>query len=584
MATDRDSLSFARCLFFGDVDEEQTFPFPGLDAERRENLSMFVDPVERFMKEKIDSHRIDKEGKIPPELLEELKGLGLFGLQIPEEHGGLGLSNTGYARLFETVSASNASVAVTLGAHQSIGLKGILIFGNDEQKGRYLPKLATGEWVAAFCLTEPTSGSDAASIRTRAVPSEDGKHFVLNGGKIWITNGGFADVFTVFAQTEVEQEDGTKKDRITAFIVERGFGGVSNGTEEDKLGIKGSSTTAVYFEDCKVPVENVLGEVGGGFKVAMTILNNGRFGLAAGMVGGMKRVIGAAAEHANQREQFGKPIAKFGLIQEKFAHMAVLAYAAESMTYLTCGLMDRGAADYALECAICKVFASEANWTVVNEAMQIMGGAGYMKEYPFERFLRDSRISMIFEGTNEILRLFIALSGVQAPGEHLRELVAAVRDPVQNYGMILTELVERVKARVTGERIDKAHADLRRSTVQVEDQVVNFGQAVELLLRKYGKGILEEQMLLRRVADVAIDLYGMVACIARATRSLEEKLDSADHEARLCTVFCDGAFRRIRRNLRALQEPRNNGDDALRELAGEILEAGKYIPPHPIGV
>ena len=278
-------LSFARNLFFGDVEEDQVFPFPDpLTPERRRFLADLLEPLDRFLAERVDSAVIDRDSTLPKELLQELKDMGLFGLQIAEEHGGLALSNSGYARLFERIAATDASIAATLGAHQSIGLKGILLFGTEAQKARYLPKLATGENVAAFCLTEPSSGSDAASIRTRATLSPDGKSWVLRGSKIWITNGGIADVFTVFAQTEMEI-DGVKKDRITAFIVERGFGGVTNGAEEHKLGIKGSSTTSIYFEECKVPIENVLGEPGGGFKVAMTILNNGRFGLAAGCAG-----------------------------------------------------------------------------------------------------------------------------------------------------------------------------------------------------------------------------------------------------------------------------------------------------------
>lgn len=580
--TTPDEPSFARSLFFGDIREELVFPYPEvLSEDARETLELLVEPVRKFMETRVDSAAIDEQCKIPDDVLEELKALGLFGLQIPEELGGLGLSNTAYARVFEVVAAYNASVAVTLGGHQSIGLKGILLFGTDEQKQKYLPRLATGEWVAAFALTEPSSGSDAASIRSRAELSEDGKHWILNGGKIWITNGGFADVFTVFAQTAVEH-DGKLQDRVTAFIVERGFEGVSTGAEEHKLGIKGSSTTAVYFEDVRVPVENVIGEVGGGFKVAMTILNNGRFGLAAGAIGGMKRVIEAAAAHASQRKQFDRHLKDFELIQEKFAHMAMLVYAAESMTYMTCGLMDSGVADYALEAAMCKVFASEANWTVVNETMQVMGGAGYMKEYPFERFLRDSRIMMIFEGTNEILRLFIALSGIQGPGEHLRELVQAIRDPLQNYGMLLTEIVDRVRDRFRREHIERGHARLKRSAVQVEEQTVAFGQAVETMIRKHGKNIIDQQMLLERVANVAIDLYAMVAVLSRATRSLERERPGADHETVLCTRFCDAANRRIRRNLRAIEQARQNGDEELRKIATDLFAHGGCIPLHPL--
>ncbi|NVB42904.1 acyl-CoA dehydrogenase family protein [Pseudenhygromyxa sp. WMMC2535] len=577
-----EELSFARQLYFGSVEEDEVFPYPDeLGDEERETLQLLLDPLDRFLRERVEEGGVDHDKLLEPELLDELKEMGLFGLQVPEEYGGLGLSNTGYARLFERVAATDSSIAVTLGAHQSIGFKGLMLFGTPEQKQHYLPLLASGELVAAFCLTEPSSGSDAASIRTRARLSEDGEHWILDGSKLWITNGGFADVFTVFAQTEVEI-DGQKKDRITAFFVERAFGGVESGPEEHKLGIKGSSTTPIHFDGCKVPKANVLGEVGGGFKIAMTILNNGRFGLAAGCVGGSKRLIREAAAYANQREQFGKKIGEFELIRKKFAEMALLTYAAESMTYMTCGLMDRGARDYAIEAAMSKVFSSEATWHIANECLQVMGGLGYSREYIFERVVRDSRINLIFEGTNEILRLFIALSGIQAPGEHLRELVSALKDPVENYGMLLTELVSRVRSRVITEELQRAAPKLKRAAVHIEDKAEAFGQAVERLLRHFGKKIIDEQMLIERVANVAIDLYAMVAVVSRATRALEQGRKHAEHEATLASVFCEQADRRIRRHLRAIEQGRKNGDEALREIADALLGAGGYLPTHPV--
>jgi acyl-CoA dehydrogenase family protein 9 len=575
-------LSFARQLFFGSVEDDEVFPYPDeLSAEERDTLGSLLGPLDRFLRERIDESDINHDKLLDPELLDELKQMGLFGLIIPPQYDGLGLSNTGYARLFERIAATSASIAVTVGAHQSIGLKGILLFGTDEQKQQYLPDLALGEKIAAFCLTEPSSGSDAASIRTRAVLSDDGSHWLLNGGKLWITNGGFADVFTVFAQTEVEI-DGEPQDRITAFIVERDFGGVESGPEEHKLGIKGSSTTAIHFEDCKVPAANVLGEVGGGFKVAMTILTNGRFGLAAGCVGGAKRLIKDAAAYANERTQFNKKLSEFGLIKKKFAIMALNLYAAESMTYMTCGLMDRGGRDYSIEAAMSKVFASEMLWTVANECLQIMGGLGYSREYAFERFVRDSRINLIFEGTNEILRLFIALSGIQAPGKHLRELASALKDPLENYSMLLTELVSRVRDRVITEDLDRAHPKLKRAAVLIEDQADAFGQVVERLLRHHGKSIIDEQMIVERLADVAIELYAMVSVVSRATRALEQGRESASHEGQLASVFCQRAHRRIRRRLRAIEQGRKNGDMQLAEIADALLGNGSYLPTHPV--
>uniref|UniRef100_A0A8C7C2S8 Acyl-CoA dehydrogenase family, member 9 n=1 Tax=Oncorhynchus kisutch TaxID=8019 RepID=A0A8C7C2S8_ONCKI len=377
--------------------QAECFPYPEIGNEELEEINSFVAPVEKFFTEEVDSKRIDHEAKIPPETLNGLKELGLFGIQVPEEYGGLGLSNTMYARLGEIISL-DGSIAVTLAAHQAIGLKGILIAGSEEQKAKYLPKLASGEHVAAFCLTEPGSGSDAASIQTKATLSEDRKTYLLNGSKIWISNGGFADLMTVFARTEVVGEDGVKKDKITAFIVERAFGGITSGKPEDKLGIRGSNTCEVSFDNCPVPVENVIGEVGGGFKVAMNILNSGRFSMGSAGSGMIKKLIEMTAEYAGSRKQFGKNLSEFGMIQEKFAVMAQNAFVMESMAYLTAGMMDRpGVPDCSLEAAMVKVFSSEGGWICVSEALQVLGGLGYTKNYPYERYLRDCRILLIFE-------------------------------------------------------------------------------------------------------------------------------------------------------------------------------------------
>nr|XP_028574790.1 acyl-CoA dehydrogenase family member 9, mitochondrial isoform X3 [Podarcis muralis] len=435
--------AFAKELFLGTLRKEDVFPFPEISNEELEEINQFVGPVEKFFNEDVDSKKIDQDAKIPQETLNELKNLGLFGMQIPEEYGGLGLSNTMYARLGE-ITSQDGAIAVTLAAHQAIGLKGILIAGTEEQKKKYLPKLASGEHIAAFCLTEPGSGSDAASIQSRATLSEDGKSFILNGSKIWISNGGIADIFTVFARTEIVDKDGAVKDKITAFIVERAFGGVTHGKPEDKLGIRGSNTCEVHFENTKIPIENVIGEVGGGFKVAMNILNSGRFSMGSGAAGMLKKLIEMTAEYACTRKQFNKKLSEFGLIQEKFALMARKAYVMESMAYLTAGMMDRpGVPDCSVEAAIVKVFSSEGAWVCVSEALQILGGLGYMKDFPYERYLRDSRILLIFEGTNEVLRMYIALTGMQYAGKILTEKIKEIKKG--NVGLALNVFVNKFR-------------------------------------------------------------------------------------------------------------------------------------------
>uniref|UniRef100_A0A9L0J1G8 Acyl-CoA dehydrogenase family member 9 n=1 Tax=Equus asinus TaxID=9793 RepID=A0A9L0J1G8_EQUAS len=355
LRTSPPSRAFAKELFLGKIEKKEVFPFPEVGQEELNEINQFVAPVEKFFTEEVDSQKIDQEGKIPHETLEKLKSLGLFGMQVPEEYGGLGLSNTMYARLGEIISL-DASIAVTLAAHQAIGLKGIILAGSEAQKAKYLPKLASGEHIAAFCLTEPASGSDAASIQTRATLSEDKKHYVLNGSKVWITNGARANIFTVFAKTSIVDSDNSVKDKITAFIVERDFGGVTNGKPEDKLGIRGSDTCEVHFENTRVPVENVLGEVGGGFKVAMNILNSGRFSMGSAVAGMLKKLIEMTTEYACVRKQFNRSLSEFGLIQEKFALMAQKAYVMESMAYLTAGMLDQpGFPDCSIEAAMVKM-------------------------------------------------------------------------------------------------------------------------------------------------------------------------------------------------------------------------------------
>src|SRR5450631_2976997 len=310
-------MSVAKSLVAGRIVEEGLFPYPRLREKDREVLAMMLEAIDQFMAPKHrDFKQWDREALQPAEFIQGLRDLGLFGLIIPEEHGGIGLSNAGYARVLSQSSSHDSSVSLTIGAHSSIGMKGLLLFGTAEQQARYLPKLASGEMIAAFCLTESGAGSDAASIRTQAVKSADGS-WVLNGEKIWITNGGIADLYTVFARTA------TAAGKITAFVVEAAWPGVSHGQHEDKMGIRASSTTTVSFAEVRVPAENVLDVEGKGFKVAMAILNNGRTGLGGGAVGGMKALIALSAAQAQARKQFGQNIGEFDLIREKISQMTL---------------------------------------------------------------------------------------------------------------------------------------------------------------------------------------------------------------------------------------------------------------------
>merc|ERR1739838_663872 len=585
------SKSFCQNIFRGIVEPEQVFPYPiALDEEQRENLEMLVPIAERVMTEQNDPLLNDQLESVPEETVQALRDFGAFGLQVPTELGGVGLTNTQYARLTEIVGGNDLGVGIFIGAHQSIGFKGILLAGTPEQKEKYLPRLASGEDFAAFALTEPASGSDAGSIKTRAVPSADGKTWILNGAKIWISNGGIAEIFTVFAKTPVvDPETGVETDKVSAFIVERKFGGVTHGAPEKKMGIKCSNTAEVYFEDTPVPAENVIGGIGNGFKVAMAILNNGRFGMAAALSGPMRAGIKKATEHATQRNQFGSKIDTYGSIQEKIARMSMLHYATESLAYMVSGNMDAKYQDFHLEAAISKVFASDSAWFVTDEAIQILGGMGYMKDCGIEKVMRDLRIFRIFEGTNDILRLFVALTGIQYAGGHLRELQKAVKDPIGNFGVVMGEVTKRGKLSLgmsTGNPLaGHVHPNLAGAAQQVGKNTEMFGNAVEKLLIKYNKNIINEQFLLNRLAAAAIDIYVTTCMLSRCTQSLNEGLPSAMHEEMMTKAYANEANFRVAQNLGALRNPTHlETFSMMSQISKNVCENSAPVQGNPLGI
>jgi acyl-CoA dehydrogenase family member 9 len=556
-----------KTLFTGHVPEDTVFPFPEVSPEEREVVSTFLGSFRDFAKAHIDPSRIDKEHRIPPEVVSGLAEMGAFGMIIPEAYGGYGFSSAAYCRVTEEIGKTDASLGILIGGHQSIGLKGLILFGTEEQKKKWLPRLATGEMIAAFALTEPEAGSDAASIRTTADYDPATDTFLLNGTKHWISNGGFAEFFTVFAK-DIKLDAKDEHRRITAFVVTKDLGGVEPGPEEKKLGLKGSSTVPIELKNVRVPAANVLGERGHGFKIAVEILNTGRTSLGAGCVGGSKRMIALAAAQATQRRQFQTRIADFEIIRAKFARMVVNTYALESMVYLTAGLIDRGLADYSIEGACCKVFGTESVWIAINEALQIAGGNGFMEEYPYERALRDSRVNMIFEGTNEILRVLVALSGMKEVGDGLQEVGRALKAPLSSFGILSDYAARRVRLTLPSARLSRVHPALASESALLAKYTRVTGGAVETLLRKYGKGVISKEYHHERLANIAIDLYGWMAVISRATAALEKRgPEKAEEETRLAKLFVAGARRRIVGHLKDMDRNVDQETTAVSETA-----------------
>ncbi|MHC4217473.1 MAG: acyl-CoA dehydrogenase family protein [Planctomycetota bacterium] len=568
------SESFAKGAFSGTLSKDVVFPYPSMDPEQAEIVEMLRDSIRKFAAEHVDDTRIDADGGIPREVLEALAEMGIMGMIIPEQYGGSGMSVTAYCKTVEELAYHSAAVAVTVGAHQSIGMKAIILFGTEEQKARLLPPLAAGEQYAAFALTEPNAGSDAGSIETTAVPTEDGQAWILNGTKQWITNAGFASVFTILAKTDVPGAR-SEHEKVSCFVVTRDESGegLTIGPPEKKIGIRGSETNEIHMDNVRVPAANLLGEPGNGFKIAMSVLNEGRLGLATGCVGAARKLMNLSVEYANQRTQFGQSIGSFELIKEKLAEMASRTYAVESAAYLTAGLADRGIKDFSLESAVCKVMGSEMLWYTVNEALQIHGGNGYMEEFPFGRMMRDARINLIFEGTNEILRVFIAGMGVRGPGGELKMVAEALRHPARDFGVLSHYFGGKIKQAFLRERLHEVHPDLQEMARYIERAVHGLPGRVESRLRAYGRDFITRQYLMKRIAEIVIDTYGMVAVTSRTDALLKSDTACAQ-ELAMTRYWCRKATRRIRRNLRGLAI---DEDTLTTELADLVLNEPLWL-------
>jgi len=508
-------------------------------------------------------------------LLAKAGELGLLSIDIPEQYGGAGLDLLASLVASENLSGQ-ASFSGSLGAHTTIGTLPIVYFGNDEQKSKYLPRLATGEWIGAYALTESGSGSDALAAKTTARLSTDGKHYLLNGQKMWITNAGFADVYIVFAKV-----DG---DKFTAFIVERTFPGVSIAPEEHKMGLNGSSTCAVNLEDAQVPVENLLGEIGKGHQIAFNILNIGRLKLGISSIAGVKRLTGIATEYAKQRHQFGVPIASFGLIKHKLAEMAIRAYVAECTIYRTVGMIEEALAsvdrnvpkealkaieDFAIECSAIKVIGSEWLGYACDEAVQVFGGNGYSSDYPVERAYRDARIARIYEGTNEINRLIIAGQFLRRAAKGENALFAAARKLQEE--MLTPALPEPLP--------ETAFAEERQALENCKKAVIAVLGSAAL---KYRDKATEQQEVLAAASDMIMDVYAMESAIMRTEKAIAAKGEAnCQLQIDATRVFANDAIQRVEQRAKTAIAAMSEGDD-LRMMMGVLRRYMKFMPVNTI--
>jgi acyl-CoA dehydrogenase family member 9 len=568
--------SIVKSMFYGEIIEDEVFPFPQFNENQVEMGKAMVDAVDKFAQANIDSAKFDKDAKIPDNVLQGLASLGLCGLGVDEEYGGLGLDTTLYARVFSQMAGIDGAIATTLGAHQSIGFKALLNEGNEEQKKHWLPKLASGEVFAAFCLTEPGSGSDAYSIKTKATKNSDNT-YTITGQKLWITNAGLAGFYSVFAKTE-HDENGKKVEKISCFIVEKDREGISFGEKEDKMGIRASETRAVYFDNVIVPATNIIGEPGKGFKIAMNVLNTGRLSLGSGSVGGMKAILKLATAQAKTRKQFGDTIDNFGLIQEKLATMAANIYASESIVYMTTGKITQGMSEFSHESAICKVYCSEKLWDTIDKATQIAAGNAYMKEYPYERIMRDSRINMIFEGTNEILRIFTALSGIKGPSDDLKELgkisdiSKAIQDPIKSVGILSDFAKKRMSKRFGSKTLTKVHPTLEKQGNHFVTSLKDFSIAVENTIMKFGKNIIGNELVQMRIANMAIELYVQL-CVLSRTTSILNKSSVSDSDKEYVSLMTELICRDSRQTFTKNYKRLNSSYDKLIPKISKAVSA-----------
>jgi acyl-CoA dehydrogenase family protein 9 len=563
------ALGFAKGLFLGQFVSDWVMPYPRIPAAQQEQLDREMINVRAFLDEGLDPAAIDRDADIPRSVIEGLGRVGVLGMTAPAEFGGHGFSQMANCQILEELGSRCASTSVFVNAHHSIGIRALLLFGTHAQKQRWLPRLVSGEQLAAFALTEEQAGSDAANVQMQASPSPDGKHYVLNGEKRYITNAAIAQVLTVMARTPVPGSP--DKTAITAFLVTPDMPGFTMlEPRMPKLGIRGTATGRFALKDVRVPTENVLGPLGKGLRVALTVLDFGRTTFGACCTGAAKTCLRLAIAHANKRRQFNKTLGQFHLVQKKIARMAADAYAMDAMTTITASLIDRGLEDYMMETAMLKVFTTERLWEAVNDTFQIYGGSAYFNDEPIERMLRDARINQIGEGSNEVLTSFVALVGMRGPGMEFKEIHDTMMKPLGGrIGKAWTAGMNRLSAAVRVPEVPAQSAELRSFASQLGRLIWRFNLAVNRSLIAYREPIMDMQLIQERIAGVAMELFASACVLARWDGEIQHRNGgSAIMQHRSADLFLRQSFRRVRGYLAGLTD---NDDRAILKTAETIL-------------
>ena len=591
-----EKMGFIKNMFWGNLRQDLVFPYPKSTAEETKRCEELLVKLEAYLKNEHPSVQIDQNEEIPDWALDRLFALGVMGMTIPKEYGGLGLGVTSYNRVLQLIGSYCASTAVITSAHQSIGCKALVLFGTEEQKKKYLPILAN-QHLSGFCLSEPNVGCDAGGQETHCELSADGTHYILNGEKKWTTSGYRAHLFTVTARQMVTQSDGKKADRITALICTPDMPGLHIFQKNrSKCGIRGTWQARVRFENVKVPRENLLHKEGKGLNVALTCLNYGRCTLSAGMLGAAQKCMDQGTKWGTTRFQFGRPLSDFELVKKQIANMSALTYAMDAVLYMTTAFMDRHDEDIMVETAACKVFCSEMGWRVINHSMQIMGGDGYMTENGVERAFRDSRIYLIVEGANEVMQSYIFGYGGKQLAEHMIGVQNSfVWESSQSMGQNLSRIIQNsMKVKLVGKAMRigaELFLDIKRSAPVFKDldpSLQERGGRLCALIRDHSfyfkkismenaEKIVTRQAVQARIADVAVWIHAMSCVISKLNQQILEKDKIAEFEKEKMSAiyFLDMAEVEIKKLFREQYE---NADDSMRIAAECAIQYNNRLP------